>query len=145
MFKELRQISVFDIVLPVLDKEGKNKEDFFMADTIGQKNFAQNFGGYPRSDIAIIDDQNNVQVAKALVAQLVDYGTDKVANKGMSDNDIRLAIQSRYQQTASEVMPFIEERLRIRDANIERARAAAAARSSASASASDPNSVIDNV
>lgn len=145
MFKELRQISVFDINLPVLDKEGENKADFFMADTIGQKDFAQNYGGYPRSDIAIIDDQNNVQVAKALVAQLVDYGTDKVANKGMSDADIRLAIQSRYQQTASEVMPFIEERLRIRDANIERARAAAAAAASAAAPASNPNDVIDTV
>ena len=40
---------------PKLEKDNSNIRDFYCADVVGDRRFAQNYGGYPRSDIAEIN------------------------------------------------------------------------------------------
>ena len=96
-----------DFVLLKLDKDGSNKSDFFITETLAQKKFAQNYGGYPRSDIALINEQNNISVARAMLEQLTDYGSSQVTNADLSDTQIRESLQSKYSQSPSEVLPII--------------------------------------
>lgn len=98
----------------VLSSDGSNKKDFFIPDVIGNKRFAQNYGGYPRSDIAVINEQNDLAVAKGLLESLQDYSQPDV-NQGRSDAELLLALQSKYCQTPSEQISYFANEIARRD------------------------------
>ena len=58
-----------EITCPVMREDGKNKGDFYGVETLCAKKFAQNYGGYPRSDIALINEQSNIMVARQMLEQ----------------------------------------------------------------------------
>lgn len=97
--------------VPTLDKDGSNKADFFLPDVIGSRKFVRNFAGYPRSDIAIINEQTNQKVAEALLNDLVDYSSNSVH----SDTDFQLSLRSKYCQTPSEMIRYFDGELARRD------------------------------
>lgn len=137
-----------DITLPTLDKEkGSNRADFYCADVLGGKKFAQNFAGYPRSDVAQINAQSDLSVAKAMIERLTDYSSDTNPTKGLSDTEIMMAHRSKYTQSASETIRYVENQLSRRDAKLEQIRLdkiKAAELSMAPAVKSDAE-IVDNV
>lgn len=129
-----------ELVLPQLAKDGSNKGDFFATETMVSKKFAQNYGGYPRSDIALINEQNNISVARAMVEQLTDYSSVGSENQGKSDAEIMLSVQSKYMQAPAEFLPYLENEISKRDARL----AASAQSQSVESPKVDVNEVIDN-
>ena len=104
------------ILNPKFNKDGSNASDFYFADVVGHKRFAQNFGGYPRSEIAEINAQTNLQVAKQLLSQMTDFSSDvNNQNAGIPDAVISMGHKSKYIQTPSEQINFIDSQLAIRD------------------------------
>lgn len=106
---------VGDFELPIMDADGANKRQFYGIETVTKNKFAQNFGGYPRSDIAQILEQQNVAVAEAMLEQLPDYGRSDNPNAGKTDAEIMLGVQSKYMQSPAEILPYIEKQCRLRD------------------------------
>lgn len=104
---------------PKLKDDKSNVNSFFSADTVGHKRFAQNFGGYPRSEIAEINAQANLQNQMNLLSELQDFSTGNNPNAGLTDAEIMLSHRSKYMQTASELQGWIENQLSIRDARRE--------------------------
>ena len=51
-----------------MEKDGSNANRFFCADVVSNRKFAQNYGGYPRSEIAEINDQANLEIQKSMPA-----------------------------------------------------------------------------
>lgn len=120
--------------LPKMEVDGSNTGDFYVADVVGNRKFAQNFGGYPRSEIAEINAQTNLAQQAALLNNLVDYSKNSNPNAGLTDAEIMLGHRSKYQQTASEQQSWLEVQLKNRVA--KRAAAAdAAARNKAAVAA----------
>lgn len=115
----------FGSICPVLKEDGSNVSDFFCADVVGNRRFAQNYGGYPRSEIAEINAAATMQEQANLLAQLKDYTPSSNPNAGLSDAEIMLSHKSKYQQTATEMQSWIENQLNIRDvkANAEKVAA----------------------
>ena len=108
-----------EIVVPKLADDGSNQYDFYCADTLGSKKFVTNYGGWPRSDLALINEQTDLGVAKAMAAQLVDFNSDKPDfHRGMSDTEIIMQSRSKYCQAPSEQIKFIERQISERDARI---------------------------
>lgn len=116
--KELQShIDSFDIQVDTLKADGSNAVDFFCADVVGNKRFAQNYGGYPRSEIAEINAAANLEQQKVLLSQLEDYSSSRSnVNAGLSDAEIMLGHKSKYLQTATEVQSYLAEQIQIRDA-----------------------------
>lgn len=115
-------------ILPELFDDGSNISAFYPINDMVKENFAQNFGGYPRSDIAIIEDQQNISVARSMLEQLPDYRSmDKSDLR--SDAEVLFSVRSKYMQSPSEILPFIEKEIEKRDARILKEREAAAANS----------------
>lgn len=110
--------------LPVLREDKKNVNDFYCCDLISTNKFAQNHGGYPRSDVALLNDTNNVELQKALVNKLVDYSSDSNKNAGLSDAEILQSVRSKYMQSPSEILPYIESKIADRDNRFIAAEAA---------------------
>lgn len=104
---------------PQLSDDKSNVNCFFSADTVGHKRFAQNFGGYPRSEIAEINAQANLQNQMNLLSELQDFSTGNNPNAGLTDAEIMLSHRSKYLQTASEMQGWLENQLAIRDARRE--------------------------
>lgn len=103
------------IELPAFKEDGSNANDFFCVDLPVDREFAQNYGGYPRSDIAIINEQQNLAVQKALLDKL-NVITPDTSNAGRSDAEIMLSHRSKYQQTATEMQSWLQDQLAVRDA-----------------------------
>lgn len=117
------------IKIQVMDKDGSNAVDFFCADVVGSRQFAQNFGGYPRSEIAIINECQNAVLQESLIKQLDDFRASADAqNVGVPDAELMLAHKSKYQQTASEVQQYYYDMLTIRDSRVAVAEASKAAK-----------------
>lgn len=110
--------------VPELKKDGSNVQDFFCADVVGARKFVQNHGGYPRSEIAEINAQTNLQAQMALLQTLEDYSPKSNSNAGLTDAQISLSHRSKYQQTPSEMQTWLEGQIQLRD--VERAKAAEA-------------------
>ena len=52
----------------VLSSDGSNSGKFYKADTLALDGEEfRNYGGYPRNEIAIINEQNSIDVAKAKI------------------------------------------------------------------------------
>ena len=97
---------------PELKKDGSNSKLFFVADVVGDKSFSKNYGGYPLSDISLINEQQNAQVAQVMLEKLRDYHTEGNPNYGKSDVQVLLGMQSKYCQTASECVRYVESQLK---------------------------------
>ncbi len=105
------QVSYSDYKLPELKEDGSNKSDFFCADVVGNKRFAFNYGGYPRSDLAIINEQSNLQVAKAMLQELPYGSANGTFDSSIPDQELLLGLKSKYLQTPSEIIGYIESEL----------------------------------
>ena len=103
------------VVLPVLLDDNSNINDFFCADVVGNRRFAQNYGGYPRSEIAEINEQASLVTAQNLLRDLNVFEPSNV-NAGLSDAQIMLGHRSKYMQTPSESVQWLEGQLQLRDA-----------------------------
>lgn len=101
--------------LILMDKDGKNACDFYRADVVGARRFAQNHGGYPRSDIAEINEAASVQMQLSLLSQIEEVPVDE-STSGLTDAEIMLGHRSKYMQTPSEMTSWLEGQLAIRDA-----------------------------
>lgn len=99
-----------------LEADNSNIKDFYSADVVGNRRFAQNYGGYPRSEIAEINDQVSLVTAQNLLRDLNVFEPSN-PNAGLSDAEIMLGHRSKYQQTASESVSWLEGQIAIRDAN----------------------------
>lgn len=96
-----------------------NQNDFYKADFLGKtgKEF-RNYGGYPRNPIAIINEQQNLEVANALMQQITILPDDTKIESKVSDSDLKMMMRSRYAQTPSEQIAHIENVLKVRDDRI---------------------------
>lgn len=130
------------VELPVLAKDGSNKGDFYGVETLSSQKFAQNYGGYPRSDIALINEQQNLSVAQTMLENLPDFGTKNNPNQGLSDIEIIKGVQSKYMQSPAEVVPYLEKMIQERN---DRLAAIEAEKAAAQAQQNQVNDVIDNV
>lgn len=104
----------FDVTPHVTFPEfnAENVSDFFASDSVGNRSFAQNYGGYPRSDIALINEQQSLQVAQNLLNNLNEYSSDG-STAGLSDLEIMMAHKSKYCQTPSERVRWIENQMQL--------------------------------
>lgn len=106
-----------DHSIPVIASDGKNASDFYRPDVIPvEGDEFRNYGGYPRNELAIINEQQNLVVAQALCDKLVSIPDDTKTEKQVSDVDLRLSLRSRYCQTPSEQQAHYERLLEERDA-----------------------------
>lgn len=110
MFPERKFDVTPNVTFPVFDSD--NVKDFFASDSIGNRAFAQNFGGYPRSDIALINEQQSLQVAQNLLNNLSEYQSDG-STSGLSDLEIMMSHKSKYCQTPSEKVRWIESQMQV--------------------------------
>lgn len=103
-----------------LKADGSNADEFYKADVLELigKEF-RNYGGYPRNEIAVINEQQSIEVAKALFERLQQLPDDSKLEKDVSDADLKLQLKSRYCQTPSEQIAHNEEMLRIRDERLQ--------------------------
>lgn len=104
--------------LMTLDKDGKNKGFFYGVETMSSQKFAQNYGGYPRSDIALINEQQNLSVAQSMLENLPDFGTQNDPNQGLNDIEIMLGVHSKYMQSPAEILPYLEKQIQVRNDRI---------------------------
>lgn len=98
-----------NLELPKLKDDGSNKNDFFVCDVLGPQRFAQNYGGYPRSDIALINEQNDLRLAEQTLARLQQF--PDVPQSAKTDVEILLSHRSKYCQTASENIRYYEQEI----------------------------------
>lgn len=104
------------IVLATLAEDGSNANEFFCADVVGNRRFAQNYGGYPRSEIAEINAQASLDMQMNLLQNLQDYSPGYNPNAGKTDAEIMLGHKSKYIQTPSESVRWLEGQIAERDA-----------------------------
>lgn len=105
--------NIFNMTFELKDDKS-NVSDFYCADVVGNRRFAQNYGGHPRSDIAEINAQVSLQSAENLLRDLQVFELDN-ANAGLSDAEIMLGHRSKYCQLPSEQLAWLEEQLELRD------------------------------
>lgn len=104
---------------PVLSKDSKNINAFYSSSApMELKDFMLNYGGYPRNEIAMINDQENEVVAQQMLARLTVIPDGDNPNAGLSDAEIMLSHRSKYCQTSSEQIEFIDSLLEKRDSRI---------------------------
>lgn len=119
LFKEHIVNSTYEATIcPKLNDDGSNVGDFYCADVVGNRRFAQNYGGYPRSEIAEINAAATMQEQMNLLSQLNDYTPSDNPNAGLSDAEIMLSHKSKYQQCATELQSWIVNQINIRDAKV---------------------------
>lgn len=99
-----------------LKKDGSNVSRFFCADVVGSRRFAQNYGGYPRSEIAQMNEAASLEEQINLLNSLQDYSPSSNPNAGLSDVEIMLGHKSKYLQAASEKIAWLERQIEQRDA-----------------------------
>lgn len=106
-------INVSPVVIPEIGVNNENVAAFYaVADIPTQKSFVRNYGGYVRSDIAQIIDEQNQEVALQLSARLIERPDD---TSDRSVVDILASHHSKYSQTPSEMIEFIDNQLSLRD------------------------------
>lgn len=102
-----------DINMELLS-DGSNKSGFYCPDVVGGRKFVQNYGGYPRSEIAEINALQNMQEQMSLLQNLQDYSPQSNPNAGKTDAEIMLGHRSKYCQTASEMIDWLDYQLQSR-------------------------------
>ena len=102
--------------IPILKEDGSNGNEFFCGDVLNLSGDEfKNYGGWPRNELAIINEQQSEAVAQALCDRLYQFKDDGTFEKNVSDSELRLALKSRYCQTPSEQIARNERILEIRD------------------------------
>lgn len=99
---------------PVLKKDGSNAGHFYCADVVGGRRFALNYGGYPRSEIAEINEASSLEMQMNLLQSLQEIPVSD-HNSGKSDAEIMLGHKSKYIQTPSESVRWLEDQISLRD------------------------------
>lgn len=100
---------------PQFDIENSDPHGFYkIVDDYTQQDFALNYGGYPRSDIALLNEQQDMTYVNNLLSRLSERSSDGVSDD-VSDFDLSLAHKSKYCQTASEMIKYYENLLEERD------------------------------
>lgn len=99
---------------PHLKEDNSNISAFFCADVIGAKRFVLNRGGYPMSEIAQINAAADLNQQMNLLQQLEDFTPDSNPNAGLSDAEIMLGHRSKYCQTASEQIGWLQDQMHLR-------------------------------
>lgn len=116
MYKFVETHKISDLKCPI-EPIPENVGAFYACmDLTEAKSFCLNFGGYPRSDIALINEEMNVEVANQLAARLVERHSDGVTD--VSDSDIIASHRSRYCQSPAEMIEWIYNQLSARDAQV---------------------------
>ena len=93
---------------------GENSSKFFrVLDIPTEKSFVRNYGGHPRSDIAVINEQTDLSVAANLVERLTVQ--PQSGNPDASIDDVLLTMKSKYCQTPSEMIEYYDRLLKDRD------------------------------
>lgn len=87
---------------------------FRKLDDLTANSFARNYGGHPRSDVALLNEQNDLNGVNAILARLDERKSDGYG-PDVSDSDIRIAFKSKYCQSASEMIKYYENLLEVRD------------------------------
>lgn len=107
----------------ILKEDGSNASEFFKGDTLelNDESF-RNYGGYPRNEIAVINEQQSVSVAQAMFEHIQVLPDDSKLPENVSDADLKLSMRSRYCQTPSEQIAWTEEMLRVRDERLAEKR-----------------------
>lgn len=93
----------------------KNVAAFYVADVIVGYSFVQNYGGHPRSEITQIEAETNMANQMSMLAMLQEMPISN-ENSGLSDAEIMLSHRSKYMQTPSESVRWLEGQLAERDA-----------------------------
>lgn len=119
----------------------ENKERFFMPDVPLNKSFVRNHAGYPRSEVAQIREQQNEQVALAMLSQLSEVPAS-YQSADLSDETIMMAHRSKYCQTPSEMLSHIENQL---EARRQQVIAEHAKQENPSVEKETPSDIIDKV
>lgn len=124
MNKELMQKHIddntYNDAYPVLEKDGSNSDQFYAADVVGNRRFAQNYGGYPRSEIAEINAAASLEQQMSLLNDLRDMSSIDNPNAGRTDAEIMLGHKSKYLQTPSESVKWLESQLEERKIALEK-------------------------
>lgn len=116
LLKEHINAHLATIVIEPMKADGSNASDFYCADVVGNRKFVQNFGGYPRSEVAELMEAQTLDMQRAILNSMVDFSSGDNPTAGMSDAEIMLGHKSRYQQAPSEMQAWLEGQLQIRDA-----------------------------
>ena len=87
---------------------------FKIVDDWSQQDFAKNYGGHPRSDVALLEEQQDMSFVEQLLSRLFERSSDGVSDD-VSDADLAVSFRSKYCQTASEKIAYYENLLKIRD------------------------------
>lgn len=111
--KHIEQNTKFSF--PELKADGSNANEFFCADIVGARRFAQNYGGYPRSEIAQINEAASLEEQMNIMQTLNDYSPANNPNAGLTDAEIMLGHKSKYLQAASEQIAWLDAQLERRD------------------------------
>lgn len=114
--------NVHQDINPKLKEDNSNLSAFFCADVIGAKRFVLNRGGYPMSEIAQINAAADLNQQMNLLQQLEDFTPDSNPNAGLSDAEIMLGHRSKYCQTASEQIGWLQDQMYIRASQREAAK-----------------------
>lgn len=85
-----------------------------ICDDFTQQDFARNYGGHPRSDIALLEEQQDLTYVNNLLSRLNERKPDGVGDD-VTDADLSVAFKSKYCQTASEKIKYYENLLKVRD------------------------------
>ena len=128
LLNKLVESALSVLVCREMEKDGSDANDFFCADVVSDRKFAQNFGGYPRSEIAEINEAASLEMQKLLLQNLQDFRhAADGQNAGRSDAVIALGHRSKYCQMPSEMVAWTEEQIKIssdlRAAEMERINA----------------------
>lgn len=114
---------------PHLKVDGFNKSAYYAADIVNKDDDCfKNYGGYPRSELAIINEQQSLDIAKMQLDAVQILPDDTKLEKDVSDLELQFALKSRYLQTPSEIISYNERLLAERD---RRAQVAAAKKAAA--------------
>lgn len=87
---------------------------FKPVDEYTSQEFARNYGGHPRSDIALLNEQTDMTQVNWLLDKLQQRPGDGVGPE-VSDHELSIAHKSKYCQTASEQIDYYERLLKERD------------------------------
>lgn len=104
----------YENINPKLMDDNSNLSAFYCPDVVGSRRFVLNRGGYPMSEIHQIVEAETVEMQMNLLAQLEDYTPSDNPNSGLSDAEIMLGHRSKYCQTASEQIGWLQEQYHTR-------------------------------
>ena len=103
-----------DFSVPKLEDDKSNLSAFYKADTFGtDQDCFRNYGGYPRNELALINETESLEVAKTLANKLIQLNDDTKVD--VPDSELSLMLKSKYCQAPSEQIKWYDSILEHRD------------------------------